>query len=283
MYTTFMFEVLVLPLAWQLVLAFFFGVIIGSFLNVVIYRLHTNKSISGRSHCLSCGHSLAWYDLVPLLSYLSLRGRCRYCGARITPRYFLVELLTGVLFVSVILGETSLHETLFWWLVMAVLVVVLVYDLLHLIIPDRAVIVLLILALVWLGYQHFYLDKLVLDVVFDTIGALAGASSLAFLWIVSRGRWIGLGDAKLAVPLGLLVGAGSVFSLLVLSFWVGAVISIGILSAQYLLKRGQRHLHFLRQPLTIKSEVPFAPFLIIAFLLIYWFDLDVLIITAAWF
>ena len=283
MYTTAMLELFTLPFGYQVTLAFFFGVIIGSFLNVVIYRLHTNKSLSGRSHCLSCGHSLAWYDLVPLLSYIQLWGRCRYCSARITSRYFLVELLTGLLFVSVLFQSATLPEVLFWWVVLAVLVVVLVYDLLHLIIPDRLVVILLTLALGWAGYTHLYPEHVWIDFWLDLGASLLGASAFGLLWFISRGRWIGLGDAKLAFPLGMLLGAGSVFSLLVLSFWIGAVISVGILSAQYVLKRGQTHLRFLSRPLTIKSEVPFAPFLIAAFVAVYWFELDVLSLTAAWF
>ena len=282
-YTTAMFELFQLPFGLQLTLAFFFGVVIGSFLNVVIYRLHTNKSLSGRSHCLSCGHTLAWYDLLPLLSYLTLRGRCRYCGAYITPRYFLVELLTGLLFVSVVLVTDNFLEISFWWLIMSVLMVVLVYDLRHLIIPDRMVVLLFTLALMWVGYVHLYPEPSWVDVAIGVGAATLGASAFALLWLVSQGRWIGLGDAKLALPLGMLLGAGSVFSLLVLSFWIGAVISVAILLAQYLLKRGQIHLRFLSRPLTIKSEVPFAPFLIAAFVAIYWFELDVLSLTAAWF
>ena len=283
MYTTAMLELLDIPREAQLILSFFFGVVIGSFLNVVIYRLHTNKSLSGRSHCLSCGHTLAWHDLLPLVSYLILRGRCRYCKAQITARYFIVELLTGLLFVSVVFIGATLWEVLFWWLIMSVLVVVLVYDLLHLIIPDRLVVLLLALALLWVGYMHLHPEPSWIDLFLDIGAAMSGAGVLALLWLVSGGRWIGLGDAKLALPLGILLGAGSVFSLLVLSFWIGAVISVGILLIQYILNRGQHHLRFLSRPLTIKSEVPFAPFLIAAFAVVYWFEFDVLSVTALWF
>ena len=267
----------------QIALAFFFGLVIGSFLNVVIYRLHTGKSLAGRSHCLSCGHTLAWHDLLPVVSYLLLRGRCRYCGACVTPRYVLVELLTGLLFISALWVSTSWLELVFWWIVLAVLVVVLVYDLLHLIIPDRLVIGLLALALGWVSYLWLHPEPDWGSWALTIGAALLGAGSLAFLWIISKGRWIGLGDAKLAVPLGLFLGAGSTFSFIVLAFWVGAVTSVALLVLQSLSKRGQPHLRFLAQPLTIKSEVPFAPFLIIAFLLILWFELDVLMLAAVWF
>ena len=269
-------DVFVLPLAVQIVLAFFFGSIIGSFLNVVIYRLHTNKSLSGRSHCLACGYTLQWYDLVPVGSYLLLRGRCRRCQARITPRYAVVELLTAALF------ALTVALVPLWWplaillVVQAVLVVILVYDYYHLIIPDRLVLWLLVLAAAYLALT---LGSSWLDWLWTVAAALAGASTFALLWLVSRGRWIGLGDAKLALPLGLLVGPSAVFSLIVLSFWVGAVVSVMVLAWQYW-RRGQRHLRFLSRPLTIHSEVPFAPFLIAAFWLVYFFSIDVLALTA---
>jgi len=90
------------PLWWWVVTAFGFGVIIGSFLNVLIYRFHTGKSLSGHSHCLSCGTRLCWFELLPLVSYLGLRGRCRTCGCRIPNRYFLVEFATGMAFVGAV-------------------------------------------------------------------------------------------------------------------------------------------------------------------------------------
>ena len=164
---------------------------------------------------------------------------------------------------------------------MALLVVVLVYDLRHLIIPDRLVVLLIAVAGLWLGYQY-YNGAAWNELLLDSGAAVAGAAVFAFLWLISKGRWIGLGDAKLAVPLGLLLGASAVFSLLVLAFWIGAVVSVGLILVQYLLKRGQPHLRFLSQPLTMKSEVPFAPFLILSFWCIYWFNLDVMELVAWW-
>ncbi|MCA9362246.1 prepilin peptidase, partial [Candidatus Kaiserbacteria bacterium] len=133
--------------------AFGFGVIIGSFLNVYIYRFHTGKSLAGHSHCLSCGTPLRWFELFPILSYMILRGRCRTCGCRIPSRYFLVELATGVLFALTLTLTLDLAAILLWWFIFSVLVVILVYDLYHYIIPDRLVIVLTTAALLLLGYQ----------------------------------------------------------------------------------------------------------------------------------
>jgi len=99
-----------LPTSFLLIIAFGFGIIIGSFLNVYLYRFHTGKSLSGSSHCLSCATPLKFYELVPLFSYLFLRGRCRTCSSLVPSRYFLVELLTGILFV--ICALTALYSWL---------------------------------------------------------------------------------------------------------------------------------------------------------------------------
>jgi len=261
---------------WQLAaIAFGFGVIIGSFLNVYIYRFHTGKSLGGSSHCLSCATPLRWFELFPLVSYMALRGRCRSCGCHIPSRYFVVELLTGLLFVAAVFSATSFLELLLLWFVVSVLVVITVYDVQHFIIPDELTVVLFgavcaLLALhVWDGYLW---QRVGLDVV----AALAGAAFFYFLWFVSKGQWMGFGDVKLAVPLGLLVGASSVFSFVVTAFWVGTAISLGIIAWQYIQIRGKPALQSPGQQLTIKSAVPFAPFLIAGSLVVYFTHFNVL-------
>lgn len=268
-----------LPPYYFQIIAFLWGVIIGSFLNVFIYRFHTGRSLSGSSHCLSCQHPLSWFELFPLLSYLGLRGRCRVCQARIPARYFLVELVTAVLFLLVV---TLVNNPVLWpllFILVAVLVVISVYDLYHLVIPDEFVWSLVVIALVLASYQQ-YLGFDVWLLLYNLL-----ASGLAFLffsglWWYSRGQWIGFGDAKLAIPLGFIVGFPAVFSMLVLSFWIGAVLSLGIISFQYLHKRGQLGLRLSSRRLTIKSEVPFAPFLILGFLAVLLFHIDVLTLTS---
>lgn len=266
-----------LPVWYLVLMAFGFGVIIGSFLNVYIYRFHTGKSLSGSSHCLSCQRTLKWYDLFPLLSYLVLRGRCRSCSAYIPGRYFWVELTTGLLFVAVVLVQPI------WWLwpwyvlLVSILVVVAVYDLYHLVIPQEFVYALLGLAAVLLAYQWWVLPS------FYMLGMslLGGVLSYVFfwgLWKYSQGRWIGYGDAKLAVPLGVMVGLLGAFSMLVLSFWIGTIISLALMGLYSLRahKRGQMSLPIIGKTLTMKSEVPFAPFLILGFLAVFLGGVDVL-------
>lgn len=264
-----------LPVSFVLIFTFIFGIIIGSFLNVYIYRLHTGKSLSGSSHCLSCGISLRAYELVPLFSYLALLGKCRTCQAVIPSRYFLVEFLTGLLFVSILFFATTLIDLVMLWLLSAVLVVIVVYDLYHMIIPDELVITLLVLAMVHEFYGLLLGSLSVVDFAFNILFAFCGSLFLFLLWRMSNGKWIGFGDVKLVLPLGIFVGYAGVFSMLVLSFWIGAIVGLALLAFQYLQKRGQPHLRFLTRGLTIKSAVPFAPFLISGFLVAFFFEVDV--------
>lgn len=267
-------SILGLPTNILLVLAFLFGVIIGSFLNVYIYRLHTGKSLAGHSHCLSCGVQLLWYDLFPLVSYLILRARCRHCGCHIPERYFLVELLTGVLFAATLSLTTSVFEVLVFWGIFSALVVILVYDINHQIIPDSLTIFIAAATVILLFIS--YLEGLPVSTIgWDLVAAALGSGFLLLLWVVSKGTWLGFGDVKLALPLGLLVGSQSVFSFMVMSFWIGAGISICLLLWQRL-ARGKNHLHLASGGLTMKSAVPFAPFMIMGALTILFTNINVL-------
>ncbi|MEY3784196.1 MAG: hypothetical protein RLZZ230_518 [Candidatus Parcubacteria bacterium] len=256
-------------------MAFGFGVIIGSFLNVYIYRFHTGKSLSGHSHCLSCGTGLRWYDLFPLVSYLALRARCRTCGCHIPARYFLVELATGILFAATPWLTTDFLEVLLYWWMFSVLVAIFVYDLYHFIIPDKLTAILTGLAVVQIGYEYLFYTHSVEQVIAHVTTALGGSAFFLVLWLYSRGRWLGFGDVKLAFPLGLLVGPAYVFSFVVLSFWIGAGVSLLILG-YVRISRGKAHLHLPANSLTMKSAVPFAPFLIASCLVILFTYFNVL-------
>ena len=265
----------VLPTSFIVTFAFVFGVIIGSFLNVYIYRFHTGKSLLGNSHCLSCGTRLRFFELFPLFSYLFLRGRCRTCHSYIPSRYFWVELLTAGLFVAVVLTAANLFSFILLLIVVSVLVVIAVYDLYHMIIPDELTLALLVLML---GNQLYELVLGMSLTVFawNICAALLASLFLLLLWRFSEGKWIGFGDVKLIIPLALGVGYASVFSLVVLAFWIGAAIGLVILAVQKLKSRGQPHLRFLPSRLTMKSAVPFAPFLILSYLAIVFFGIDVI-------
>ncbi len=264
-----------IPNSWFFVMAFGFGVIIGSFLNVYIYRFHTGKSLSGHSHCLSCGKQLKWYELFPLFSYLFLRGRCKGCGCKIPARYFLVELLTGILFVLSLTLTLDLIEILLLWFILSILVVITVYDLYHFIIPDRLVVILTVMVLIVMSYSH-YLNPITLESIsWQFLATGLGSGFLLILWLISKGTWLGFGDVKLAIPLGLLVGTEQVFSFIVLSFWIGAGISLLILGF-IRLSRGKSLLHLQPGTLTMKSAVPFAPFMVASSLVILFTHFNVL-------
>ncbi len=274
---SFTLDTVLLPMTFWFAVAAGFGLIIGSFLNVYIYRFHTGKSLGGSSHCLSCATPLRWYELFPVVSYLVLRGRCRTCSSRIPVRYCLVELLTALLFVAVVTVTTDVVAILLLWFIVAVLVTILVYDAYHFVIPDSLTITVTAATLTLQLYEWWAGYSTLVSVGVSLGAALLGAGFFLFLWVVSRGAWLGFGDVKLAVPLGLLVGPASVFSFIVVSFWIGALVSVGILLRQRLV-RGKSHLRFMSPKLTMKSEVPFAPFLISGALLTYFVSINVLTI-----
>lgn len=266
---------LMMPEGWLQVIAFGFGVIIGSFLNVLIYRFHTGKSLAGHSHCLSCGVRLRWFELFPLLSYVALRARCRTCGCAVPARYFLVELLTGALFVLALTHSLDVVAVLGLWTILSILVVITVYDLYHFIIPDELTAVLAGAVFLFIGYEYWMTGLMFAELLSDAFAAVLGAGFLYLLWLVSKGQWIGFGDVKLALPLGFLVGSGLVFSFIVLSFWIGAAVSLMIIGWGHI-RRGKASLRFGGQALTMKSAVPFAPFLIVSALVVFFSHFNVL-------
>jgi prepilin signal peptidase PulO-like enzyme (type II secretory pathway) len=249
-----------------------FGLVIGSFLDVFAYRFHTGRSLNDRSHCSSCGTVLRWYELFPIISYVTLRGRCRTCQSFIPYRLVLVEILTAGLFLLAYQQGTDIFSFLLLTVFLSVLVVIFIYDLHHLIIPDELSLALVALAGL-IGLWKSWLSGEWMSLVFLALGGLVGFIFFASLWYFSEGRWLGLGDAKLTVGLGAMVGLEGLFSLIVWSFWIGAALSLLVILWQ--------HLHIRREKgtwpsVTMKSEVPFAPFLIVSFLLVYFLDADIL-------
>ncbi len=230
-----------------LLFVFLFGLIVGSFLNVIICRYNTGKGIGGRSQCFTCSKELAWFELVPVISYLFQRGRCRGCAARISWQYPLVEFITGLLFVGIFLRFIAdPYAIIFYWLVVSVLMVIAVYDIYHKIIPDGCVYLFILLALASSALRPDHL-----------LAALVLFLFFAALWYFSAGRWMGFGDAKLAIGIGLLLGLKSGLSAVIIAFWLGALVGLALVLYGRLRRLSSR-----RKYLTIKSEIPFAPFLI---------------------
>lgn len=268
---------------WYIIF-FIFGAIIGSFLNVVLYRLHTGKSLEGRSHCLSCGKNLEWFELLPIISYLALRAKCKKCESHIPSHYFIVELLTGALFAFMWHVHASDFVLLGLYLLLVTLLVgVCVYDLRHMIVPNEFVVLMLAVAILIVSYVTFREVHLGLPFLIDSAAAGAGAFLFfAGIWFLSRGRGMGLGDAKLALPLGIILGSWGMFFTVVISFWIGALVMLFLLALEHFFRAGKTRLQYFRAPLTMKSEVPFAPFLILGFFLVHFFHVDLYVVSFLW-
>ena len=262
---------------------FIFGTIIGSFLNVVILRYGTGASITrGKSACFSCAKSLSWYEMLPIISFIALRGKCGSCRSKISWQYPLVEFSTGLLFLATcaklngfdLLNQPSFFSVFqiisyfYYFAVLSILMVITVYDLRHKIIPDMLVFSLAFISLVWLVANIGPMDLFQSPYIYNLIAGPVLALPFFLMWLLSGGRWIGLGDAKLALGIGWFLGLISGVSAVILGFWIGAVISLGLLFVQ--------KLNLIGKNLTIKSEIPFAPFLILGLLAVFFFGFDVM-------
>ena len=216
-------------------------------MNCVIYRLEQGKSfLKGRSFCPNCKHQLSWQDLIPIFSFIILRGHCRYCQKKISIQYPLVEFFTGIIFVLIyllrsdLLGRSDL--LIFNFVVSCFFIIIFVYDLKHYIIPDKVVFPAIGIALIF---------------NFLNILSAVGAAGFFFLIVlISRGKGMGIGDIKLAFLMGLFLGWPNIIVALFLAIFLGAIMGIGLIIS------GKK---------TLKSEVPFGPFLTIGvFLALFW-------------
>jgi leader peptidase (prepilin peptidase)/N-methyltransferase len=238
---------------------FFLGLIVGSFLNVVVYRYNTGLSmVNDRSKCMSCARQLSWYDMIPVFSYLGQGGRCRTCLSNVSIQYPLVELATGAVFVFLFRAGVTPLGALFSLIVFSILLVIAVYDMRHTIIPDGLVfsfITLAFLSLVWRTGSTFWLDAL---------SGIAIALFFAALWYFSGGKWMGFGDAKLALGIGWLLPFPFNVNAIIFAFWIGAAVGILLIYLPKLFAGIRHGFGSTRaQMLTMKSEIPFAPFLIL--------------------
>lgn len=248
------------------------GLAVGSFLNVLVYRGRSGMTLGGRSMCLSCGKTLRWHELVPLFSYVIQRGRCRGCAARIPIQYPLVELSAAIvagvfswkyavdlMHITLEGGVACILATIFFWILLAVLV----YDWRHQIIPDGWVALaatagLAKISLMWAGILPPFPPNIIfveIPLWWHVVAGPALAAPFALIWLFSRGRAMGLGDAKLIVALGWFLGLSQGLTAVVLAFWIATIPSV------YLLFRRT-------SGYTMKSEIPFGPFLIVSAFLV---------------
>ena len=230
--------------------------VFGSFLNCLVYRLEAKKSfLKGRSFCPRCQHLLSWRELLPVLSFILLRGKCRYCRKPISLQYPLVELAAGLLFILIVFHFSSdLLFSFFYLIFSCFLIVIFVYDLKYYIIPDRVIYPAIVLAFL---YQVIEGTGSVARIgQYSVLSAVGAAAFFLAIVLLSRGRWMGVGDIKLAFLMGLLLGWPDILVALFLAFFIGAVVGLGLMVS------GQKGL---------KSEIPFGPFLVTGtFLALFW-------------
>lgn len=252
----------------MILIFFILGLIVGSFLNVVVYRLNVAESlVMDRSRCPHCKTTISWYDNIPVISFILLKFHCRNCKAKISWQYPLVEIFTGLIFALVgwqyfkLVDAATWATTIYYLGIVSFLIVIAVYDFLYLEIPGLV----LWPAIGWAIAFNLFFDWSV--ITFDNnvlnlatySGALgAGAAFLFFFLMVSasKEKWMGMGDAYLVILLGLVLGWPNILLSLMLAFSTGAIFGLLLIA----LKKKK-----------LSSQIPFAPFLILGTLIaIFW-------------
>lgn len=222
---------------------FIYGLLIGSFLNVCIYRIPLKITIvKGRSHCPHCGALIPWYLNIPLFSFLFLKGRCRSCKAPISLRYPAVEFLSGILFLLVWFTYGLNWESLFVIILFSILVIISFIDIDLQIIPDRFIVILFALAAIHAIYQCLFFSVRWYSWI---IGFFAASAFLLILGLIIPDS-IGGGDIKLMAAAGLFIGP----KLILLALFISALYAL--IPALFLMiqKKG-----------SLKTALPFGPFL----------------------
>ncbi len=251
------------------IFGFIFGSIIGSFLNVVILRLNTNQGLGGRSSCMSCKRQLAWHELVPVASFIFLRGKCKTCKEKISKQYAMVEFLTGLLFTGIVFKFAPLFfaglmlqgvlQTVLWMIIASLGVVIAVYDIKHKLIDVRCLVALAVTSII-LGVCDFGH----IGIISHVIGAVIVPLPFLLLWIMSKGALIGFGDIEIMTITGFLFGVISGFSAVTVAFWVATIIVILIVGIKST-----------RQRRIIEQHIAFAPFLLAGIYLVGICGLDI--------
>lgn len=269
----------------MLAIFFIIGLIVGSFLGAVNYRLKEAEDIVWkRSHCRHCKEIIRWYDNIPLLSFVILTGRCRKCKKSISWEYPLIELLTGLLFAAVaakflglagslgftanpnhILTNVDMVSMAFWLFAVCYLVLIFFHDLDYMLVSDAVVYPAIVITLVYQYWRYLESPLGIADPRNPFLGALIGALAaalffFALIWI-SRGKWIGGGDVKIGFLAGALVGWPGILFVLFFAYMVGALWSLGLIAT------GLKNW---------KSQIPFGPFLVTAVLFVMFFSEHIL-------
>ncbi len=229
----------------------------GSFLNCLIYRLEVKEGfVKGRSYCPHCKETIKAIDLIPIFSFLFLKGRCRYCNKRISIQYPLVETATGIIFTIIAFFQLNegVLEISYLFLIFSLMIIIFVYDLKHYLIPDEVIFTAIGAALIWHGTLFLSGTISLPELISFLLSGIGAAGFFLMIFTASKGTWMGFGDIKLALFLGLFLGYPGILVALFSSFILGAIIG----SVVVLLKKKK-----------MRSEIPFAPFLVLGTILAF--------------
>jgi len=239
----------------EFILVFIFGLFIGSFLNVLADRLPRGETVvKGRSHCEKCKETLQWYDLIPLASFIFLKGGCRYCHTRLSFIYPIVEITTGALFVITTIFVLNnfkfsisnfqfLISLIYYLFIVSSLIVIFFADLKYEIIPDKIILPAIVVSALYLmsNTQYAILPYL--------LSALGASLFFLLLFLITKGKGMGLGDVKFAFLMGLILGFPNIVISLYVAFLTGAIIGVALI----LWKRRKMS----------GATIPFGPFLVL--------------------
>lgn len=254
------------------ILAFFFGASVGSFVQVIASRLHVAPIMKGRSKCLSCGEALRPYDLIPVFSYIFLQGKCRYCKSVYGVSTLVVELLFGMVFLLLYLlivkGQPTLLMSVMWLIyytfLFGTLGVMALYDKVHSYIPFSFLASYLFLTSI------LFVKRVVEDPhILTLLSPIFVALPFFLIWFITKGRGLGFGDVILFFGVGAFFGSLQGFAVLMISVWLGAIFGIYY---KYIVKKEK----------SISTAIPFVPFIVLAFIVVLFTDINVFSI-AIWF
>lgn len=234
---------------------FILGISIGSFLNVLIDRWSAGESIMGRSHCDHCHHKLVWYNLIPIISYFFLKGKCSYCNKRISFFYPLVEFITGLIFVlGWIYFPGDVVARIIFLAILSSLIVIFFADLKYQVIPDEVQISFLLFSIALLIFE----GTTFLIFFRHILAAFLLMFVILSLFLLTKGKGMGFGDVKLAFTIGLLLGVKTGFLSLYIAFVFGAIVGLALIIAAK------------KKP---RSKIAFGPFLVSGILVVvFWQD-----------
>lgn len=230
------------------------GLIAGSFINALVFRFDKPKKMLGRSQCPKCKHRLGFWDLIPVLSYIFLLGKCRYCKKPISIQYPIVELATTAIFLLLYLYSfENWYSFILLIFASIILISVFIIDLRTFYIPDYLIYTGIGLSVLLILLQYIMEGQSLYP---HLIGALIGGGFFLIILLVSRGKWMGTGDIKLGLMLGILLGHPQILIALFSSFSIGGIVGLYLLAAKLKSR---------------KDEVPLGPFLITGyFIAVIW-------------